>query len=388
MEFKIDKELFLANLQSLLGVIPTRTTYPILQNILVEVQPDRLFLSATDLDTYIQKELVVNERLAITTGGKIILPGRRLFEIIRELPENEISLSTTENNIMIASGRSRFKMPGLDPQEYPEAPQLPEDITFKLPMTTLFEGYENTAFAVSRDESRPAMCGIFLVIKDGELQMVATDGHRLALIKKSGDAAPYLKGLNIKSILSTKALRLLSINNDGGKGDRDEIEVSLDSAKVGFVLKNNKIISRLIEGPYPDYERVIPVGNPNILSVDREALTSGLRRVSLFAHPMTKAVKLSLAATSPGGSTQLRLYAATPEMGEATDSIDCNYKGEALEIGYNATYLLEISKHIETQNIVFELSTALAAGLIRPETQTAETAKSFLLMPVRLDWEK
>jgi DNA polymerase-3 subunit beta len=379
MEFKINKELFLSNLQSVLGIIPARTTYPILQNVLLEVEADRIFLSATDLDTYIQKELSASEYVAISKTGKIIMPGRRLFEIIREAPEDTIAFTSTENNILITSGRSRFTMPGLDPQEYPEAPQLPTETTFKIPMVTLLDGYDNTAFAVSRDESRPAMCGICLEIRNGELQMVATDGHRLALIKKSGDAAPYLGGLNIKSILSTKVLGLLSAKEFDGKGGSEVFEVSLDSSKVGFVFKNNKIISRLIEGPYPDYERVIPTGNPNILSVDREVLASALRRVSLFAHPMTKAVKFSLEPK------RIVLYAATPETGEATDSIDCSYQGEQLEIGYNAAYLIEVLKHIETAAVSFELSTALSAGLIRPDAQAGTSSKQFLLMPVRLD---
>lgn len=373
MQFKIKKELFLSHLQSLLGIIPARTTYPILQNILLDVQSNQLFLSATDLDTYFQKELPVSSDVTIQMEGKIILPGRRLFEIIREVPEDMISISTTDNNTLIASGRSRFTMPGLDPQEYPEAPQLPSETTFKIPITTLLDGYENTAFAVSRDESRPAMCGIFLEIKNSQLQMVATDGHRLALIKKSGDTAQYLGGLNVKSIISIKVLSLLS--NDGS----EILEVSLDSGKIGFVLKNNKIISRLIEGPYPDYERVIPTTNPNLLTVDRETLASALRRVSLFAHPMTKAVKFSLE------SQRIVLNAATPETGEATDSIDCSYNGDGIEIGYNAGYLLEVLKHIETPNVIFELSTALSAGLIRPEAKAEGLEKLFLLMPVRLD---
>lgn len=378
MQFKIDKELLLTNLQSLLGIIPARTTYPILQNILLEVQTDRLLVSATDLDTYIQKTLGLDATAAVEQTGRILLPARRLFEIIREVPEGTITISSSENITLITSGRSRFSMPGLDPLEYPEVPQLPTDTTFKLPMATLIDGYDNTSFAVSRDESRPAMCGIFFEIKNGELLMVATDGHRLALIKKTGTTAPYLGGLNIKSILSTKVLGLLAAK-DGDRENREEIEVSLDGSKVAFVFKNNKIISRLIEGPYPEYERVIPTGNPNILSLDREALASGLRRVALFSHPMTKAVKFGLEPQ------RVVLYAATPETGEATDSLDSTYQGERMEIGYNAGYLLEVLKHIESTSVIFELSTALSAGLIRSEANAQGTEKLFLLMPVRLD---
>ncbi|MEO0093623.1 MAG: DNA polymerase III subunit beta, partial [candidate division WOR-3 bacterium] len=332
MRCEIERAIFAESLNSVIGALPTRTTYPVLQNILLEVADQKLTLAATDLDSYIRKEIPLIAGSKIEPG-KVILPGRKLLETCREITADKLTLWTEENNIRLQSGPSDFLFAGLDPAEYPEPPAPPTGSTLRLPVDLLLNAYEATNFAVSYDEGRPAMCGLYWQVKPKEMTMVATDGYRLALVKKSGDFAG-----KVSAIIPPKVFNLLP-------RDEAEVLITLDQTKISFVFSHTTVISRLIEGPYPDYERVVPKEQPNLLRANREHLTAALRRTAIFAHPMGRLVTLELS------NQGLSLFAQAPEIGSATEKLACHYKGSDLKIGFNVNYLLEILRHIETEEV-------------------------------------
>ncbi len=367
MKFEVDREDFLKKLQPINSIVSARTAYPILQNILLEMKEDRLCISGNDLDSYIEKEIPLKGEV-----GKTILPGKKLMEIVKELSSETFILETTDEHTVITSEHSTFKIPRLDPSEYPEKPELPKDKEFELPLYKIIKSLETVSFATSKDVSRPAMGGIFWEMRKDGMRMVSTDGHRLAFIEKSGEMGEME---TFKAIISVKFHQLLP-----SSVEKEEVaKFYLDKTKIGFVFGDTTIISRLIEGPYPDYERVIPKENPNILTIAREAMIPALRRVSIFSDPYNHLVKFRMT------SGRLVLSSLTAEIGEAKEELPCSYKGEEMEIGYNSHYLLEIINHIESDEVVFELSTPTSAALIRPSITEEDEKRLFLLMPIRME---
>lgn len=366
MRCEIERAVFTENLTGVIGALPGRTTYPVLQNILIEVFDKKLSMAATDLDSYIRKEVPL---LAGSKAekGKVIMPGRKLMEACREISADKILLHTEENNIRLQSGASKFLFASLDPAEYPEPPTPPKGTELEFPLNTLIEVYETTNFAASHDESRPAMCGLYWDVKEKEAIMVATDGYRLAMVKKLGKFAG-----KFTSIIPPKVFTLFPQNEE-------KVLIIADQSKISFSFENTFVMSRLIEGPYPDYERVVPKGHPNLLRVDRETFTAALRRTSVFAHQIGRLVTLEISGK------ELKLFAQSPELGSVSENLECNYKGKDLKIGFNVNYLIEVLKHIDTDEVVMELSGPLNAGLVKPGAPIPETEKLFLLMPIHLD---
>jgi DNA polymerase-3 subunit beta len=344
-----------------------------LNNLLIATEPvsGSISISATDLEIYLKKESILPGLTKNLAAERVILPGRKLLELTREVQGDLIEISSSENRILIQAGPTRAVLSGLDPAEYPEPPEFPSQVSFKFSSSLLDELFESSVFAVSRDESRPAMCGVFWELKPGELRMVATDGYRLALVKRLGGPVPT-EAQPFKVIVPAKVFNHLP---DG----EQELAVSLDPQKIGFKFNQTTLIARLIEGPYPDYDRVIPAPSEKHLIVGTDSLAAGLRRVALFADTATRTIHFRLSNDS------LKLYAATPDLGEATEELSCSYSGDEMEIGYNASYLLDILRHIDSDEVVFELTTQRAAALIRPKTPKEGIEKLFLLMPIRLD---
>lgn len=365
MRCEIERETFTESLNGVIGALPIRTTFPVLQNVLIEVIPHKIILIATDLDCYIRKEINLQAETKVEIG-KIILPGHKLLETCRAINTEKILIMTDENNVRLQAGLGEFSFVSLDPAEYPELPEPPTGIRLEFPLATLFEFFQATNFAVSHEEARLAMCGLYWVVEEKELRMVATDGYRLALIKKPGN----FKG-KLSAIVPPKPFSLFPTNED-------KVVVIADQTKISFNFADTVIISRLIEGPYPNYDMVIPKNQPNILRANRAYLTDALRRAALFAHPIGRLVTLELA------KSRLKLFAQS-EIGSAVENIECDYKGSDLKIGFNVNYLLEVLQHIESEEVIFELAGPLNAGLIKPSKITDETEKLFLLMPIHLE---
>jgi len=367
MKFSVTKNEILRGLQTVLNVVPQRTTFPILSNVLVEARKEGLSLCATDLDISISTMVSAS----VSQHGAVTVPAKRVNEIARELPEGEIDVQEKEERVTISGGKSQFRLSGIPKSEFPELPTISKKNYMSVDSALLTRAVEKTAFAASMDEMRPVLSGVLWHIGKSDTRMVATDGHRLALYKMH-QRTVVDKDTEVN--VPPKALYMMTKVAQEG----DSVEVRFEEARVGFYVNSTEITARLVEGEFPDYEQVIPKDNSKLMRVNREELMSGLKRVSIFSNPNTHLTKLSLR------KGKLELYAETADIGEAKDELACDYDGDDLDIGYNASYLLEILKRLDTEDVGFALSTSLSAGLITPSEQREGEELLYLLMPIRL----
>ncbi len=360
----IGKEDFVGNLSGVVNILMAKTTYPVLQNVLLETVDKNLIIKATDLDSYVEKRIEIQGKIKL---GKVILPGKKLLDAVRELPTDKLTLSVKDNKVYIESEGSSSIFTSLDPSEYPEVPPVPKDTKIEFPQGMLEECFQATGFAVSREESRPAMCGVYLKITKSEIRMVATDGYRLAFVKKSGK---FDGGL--EAIVAPKVFNLFP-------EQENKITICADASRIGFIFANTTIISRLIEGPYPDYERIIPNKSTCQMTVKNDMFSGALRRAAVFAHPVGRLVALNLS------SKLCSVFAETADLGQSTQEFEAKYKGDDLKIGFNVSYLIEILHAISSEEAMMEFVNPLAAGVIKPALKDEGTDRLYLLMPIRLE---
>ena len=364
MRFEIGRQNFVDMLTAVTGSLPSRTTYPVLQNVMLDVVSGKVVLSGTDLDTFVRKTAEVTK----SEDGRAVVPGRKLLEICRELAGETVLVYTKNNNMHVEAGGARTYFAGLDAAEYPELPKVPEGPALEFPLATVFELLDDSSFAISRDESRPAMSGVNWEVGKASMKMVATDGHRLAYVNRKGKFP-----VTLKVVLSTKVLALLP-------RDAETVSVHSDPGRISFECKDTLVIGRPIDGPFPDYERVLPRKDyPSRAVVGREDFGAILRRASVFAHPVGRLVAFEF------GKDQVRVHAETPELGCFDEEISCQYTGEPVRIGFNSAYLSEILKHIKADQAAIELQSPVSAGLVKPFDKQTEYEQTFLLMPIRLD---
>jgi DNA polymerase-3 subunit beta len=361
MEFKIDRINFENMLNGIVKLIPPKSSHTVLQNVILEAMGNNLSIEGTDLDIFIKKTIGCE----IKKEGKALLPGKKLLEITREANVEQLSFKLKELNFQINAGNAQFNIPALDYQEFPETPKFPSKQWLKLSISELHEMVDSTIFMVSRDLSRRAMNGVLIQLKDSKLNMVTTDGARLALYRKelSGDAGEF--------IIPPKLFDLVDI-----KQVEELLEVFCEERMIGIKFANTSIIARLIEGPYPNYEAVIPKAFSGTCTIEKNILEGALKRVSLVSSPSTKSVKFDFSTENIG------LTASSPDFGEAKEPVLCHYEGEKMTIWYNAGFLLELIRHISTNEIVFQLTSSSTASLIRPKE---EDHLMYLLMPLRVD---
>jgi len=365
MRCQVDREVFAEILAAVAGAIPARTTYPVLQNILLEVTGGKFAVLATDADNTVRKEFALAGK---SEDGQVLVPGRKLLETVRELGVADAEFRASERNLRIETARSRVLMTGLDPAEYPEVPKLPEGAPIELSIAAVLDLFDNAGFAASKDEARPAMTGINWEIGKTEMRMVATDGHRLSFVQTKARQA-----VSAKVLIPPKPFGLLP---RGG----DTVQFYADPARVGLVTEDTVIISRQIEGPYPDYNRVIPKDKKlSRAVVEREPLTAALRRAAVFAHPVGRLAAFSF---SKG---KLNLHAETPDVGSSDEDLAVEYEGKEMRIGFNASYVMEALRHISSAKVQLEVQGPLAAAVLRPVDEEGGIEKTYLLMPIRLD---
>ena len=367
MKFSILQDKLFAGLQSLIGVVPTKSTFPVLANVLLEVQKDKLKLSATDLEIAAVTELEAQG----AQPGAITVPAKQLFEIVKQLPHLPVEVSVDDNKISIKCDKSKFSLIGISKEEFPKIPEIKKEKTFKLAAATFQNAVKKTLFAVSTDSSRPALCGVMFQVNGDKLKVVTTDGRRLALFESMITPVSQKSEL----LMPPKALNLVSrmLGSDQG-----EITVKFDESYSQFVFHNTQVFARHIEGPYPDYEKVIPWDNQKVLTVNTELFAAGVRRVSVFSDTFTSLIRLS------AKKDLMELSSRTADIGEAFESVQAKYGSDAMEIGYNATYLLEILKNVDSDESNMYLNTALSAGLVKPTKQSDDYTLVYLLMPIRL----
>ena len=369
MKFTIPKSRIFSAVQDVLNAVPTRTTLPVLSNMLLEVTDSKLKLAATDLDI----SMIITIPISTTQKGSITIPARTFAEILRELPESEIEINVTENRMELKVERGTYKISGIPTEEFPKLPAANLAKQIKIPGGDLAKMIRKTVFAVSTDETRPALNGVLWQTSTKSMQMVATDGHRLAKMSQKNNK---LKGLHEDIIIPPKVLVLLVKS----LGDEEkEIGVIFGENNIIFNLGDSILASRLIEGPYPNFEQVIPKDNDKKLVVNKELLESTVRRVSILSNTLTHQIKFSLKKDN------LELSSANFDLGgEAKETISCDYAAEPMDMGYNANYVLDVLKQIDGDEVIFELGTPVSAGMIYSSEKKEGEDCLYLLMPLRL----
>src|SRR6266481_2213409 len=330
MNLTISKEQIINGLQAVQNVVSTRTTLPILSNVLLRAEGDRLGFTATDLDVTITSAVEAK----VKKPGASTVPVKKLFGIVRELTNLEIDLQVDEKNVcQIQSGPSFYRINGLSADEFPPLPKFKEEKKVVLPQATVKGMMKKTSFAISTDESRYVLNGIFLSLKDHKLTMVATDGRRLALVDEDVDVSETSQG---EFIVPSKAVnelnRLLQ--------DKGEVEIRYAENQASFTLRDGKgssilIVTKLIEGNYPNYRQVIPAETKERVPLVREEFLHALRRAEIMTSEKSNSVKLSF------GKNKLEITANSPEVGEAKESLAINYKGPEMAIAFNPKYMID-----------------------------------------------
>lgn len=366
MKFSLPRSEFQQHLQTVVSAVPAKSTLPILSNLLISAADGKLTLIATDLDTSIR----TTGDAKVTSAGSITIPARKLADIVRELPNDEIKCSVSGTRVKLECGHGTFSIVGLEAEEYPQLPTTDDERKIIMPTDVLEKGFRRTSYSVSSDETRQMLCGVMVQVLAGEIVFVATDGHRLACARFKGD----YEALGRDMIIPPKALQQV-VRLAAGTVN---IGLRLSRNYATFDLGNTTVYSRLIDGNFPNYEMVIPKNNPKLVSVDREELISATRRVSVLADSVTHQIKLSVRPE------RLELSVYTADVGEGTEQVPISYSDEGLDIGYNSNYLLEILRSIDTKTVQLKLNTAVTAGIVEPEGMAEGEGLLCLIMPLRL----
>jgi len=350
MKFSTTKEVLLKGIQMVQAAINTKSTLPILSNILIEATTDHIILTTTDLDIGITTKIPLKTQLA----GSITIPAKKFSDIIKELPDNEtISISVKKNNLVnIECEKSAFKIMGLPKEEFPQLPELKNKDSITIEQKKLKKMVGLTSFAISHDESRYVLNGILFVIKPSYIKLVATDGRRLAVIEEKMQLP---KTMEKKLVVPTKAINEL----DHILQDTDEAKILFGENQVFFDIGPTRIVSRLIEGEFPNYEQVVPKEAKDKLLVSRERFLSAIKRVALFTNQDSAAVKIDLA------KDKVVISKSSPYLGEARVEVDADYKGKDISVGFNPDYLIDLLKNIDQETIGFELTDPEKPGAVR-----------------------
>ena len=370
MRFVVSSAQLLKNLQKISGVISSNTVLPILEDFLFDINNNTLQITATDLDTTMSVTMEVDSKEKF----KVAIPARILLDSLKALPEQPITIAVEEttNGIEITTDNGKYKLSGENSADFPKEPVAEGVDEVKLPASVLYKGVNKTLFAVSNDELRPAMTGVFFQLDDKGITFVATDAHKLVKFNRSD-----IQGGNASFIVPKKALNLLKSiipNND------TEVSVQFNKSNAFFVFDKIQLICRLIDAKYPDYNAVIPKENPNLLSVQKDDFYSSLRRTSIFSNKTTHQVVLKMAGAELTVSAQDLDFS-----NEASEKLTCEYLGNPMEIGFNAKFLLEMLSALDSSDINIELSTPNRASIIRPAEKEETEDLLMLVMPVMLN---
>ena len=367
MKATIERAVLLKSLGHVQSVVERRNTIPILSNVLLEAREDgSIRLMATDLDLQVDESVPAN----VTQPGAITVSAHTLFDIVRKLPEgSQVELTAAEGKMQVVAGRSRFNLSTLPRDDFPVIAEGDLPTRFELPAATLRQIIEKTRFAISTEETRYYLMGIFLHLVDDQLRAAATDGHRLARVTvPRPDGAEGMPDV----IVPRKAIAELYRLVEELEGT---VEISLSPTKIRFGLGSAILTSKLIDGTFPDYNRVIPTANDKLLKLDPKSFSAGVDRVSTIASEKTRAVKISL------DRDKVTLSVTSPENGLATEELAADYGADGLEIGFNARYLLDILGEIDGDTVEVHLADAAAPTLLR---ENDKSNALYVLMPMRV----
>jgi DNA polymerase III subunit beta len=369
MKFTITRQNLHQGLTAVSASLPARTTLPILSNVLIEASDDGILMSGTDLDTGVRLRIPAD----VKEPGSLTVPGRKLQEIVKELVDEPVDISTRGDQIELRCGRSHFKLNGLPAADFPALPDIEFEQGWTASGKDLLSLIRHTAFAVSTEESRPVLNGVLWELRDGEMRMVATNGHRLA--RMTIPAGPSLE-TTAQLIVPPSALQQVQRLFK----EEDVVRVARSGNHLGFSSDEIEVYTRLIEGTYPNYEQVIPKDNDRFAIVQRKPLESAIRRVAAVASDQTHRIRLRF----EDGKVEFNVL--TPDLGEAHDEIEVSFTGEPLTIGFNANYLLEVLRYVGTEEVRMGFKAPERAATAEPVAPEGEEAPDYLclVMPLRL----
>jgi len=369
MEFSVSKADLVKELGLCQGVVEKKTTIPILSNVLLEARGERIELTATDLEIGVRGSCPAK----VVGEGSVTVPAKKLLDYMRLLDEGDVAIRLQENYwVQIRAKRALTRMVGMSRESFPVLPQFPTLLT-QVPAGLLLDMIRKTVFAISSEESRYTLNGSLLLVRADALTMVATDGHRLAMVEN-----PYSTGLSseVRVLVPKKALseveRLLAEVAPDTK-----VDFGRDESHLFFRVDTRMLIARMLTGQFPNYEAVLPRENNRSVVLDRERLTAALRRVSQFADERSRAVRVQL------GPDEVKLSSSSSDTGESEESLETEYSAEPLQIGFNAQYLLDFLSAADSGPVRFEFKDEQSAGQLRPVGEDGGQYR-YVVMPMRI----
>lgn len=370
MKFIVSSSSLLKHLQQISGVINNNTVLPILEDFLFEIENKKLNIIATDLETVMRVQMDVESK----DNGRVCIPSKILLDSLKNISDQPLTFNIDKNYaIEITSDNGKYKVMGENPDNFPKEPSAEETTPFTMPSSALVTGISKTLFAVSTDDLRPAMTGVFFELDPKFIQFVATDAHRLVRYKRTDVACPEVHNF----IVPRKPLNLLkNVLPD----NEEELSVSYNSNHLFVTLGTTHLICRLIDARFPDYKVVIPIDNPYKLIVNKGVFQGALRRVSVFSNKSTNQVALTISGS------ELQMAAQDIDFSfEGNERMDCEYDGEDMQIAFNAKFLIEMLSATDTADVRVELSTSTKAGIIKPTEIGEDEDLLMLVMPLMLN---
>ncbi len=373
MKFTIEKDLFAKALQKIQGIVEKRNTMPILSNVLIEAYDDKLTFIATDLEVGMKSSYPAK----VTENGRITISAKKLYEIIREFPDETILFSTRDNNwVDISCGKAKFNIVGLSPDEFPFFPKVTENILFNLSSEKLGLMIELTSYAICHDETKYNLNGVYFKITRDEdatvLRLVATDGHRLCVADQKIEDSTAIELLDKGVIFPKKGIIELKKLCDEEQGD---ILLGFIDNSAAIIQGNTTVIMRLVDGEFPDYKRVVPIGNDRMITINRDKFIHSLKRMSILSNEKFKGIKFDI----ENGS--MEISSSNPELGEAREEIEVNYTGEKITTRFNARYLIDVLNVLPDDEIILQLKDEMSPAILKPANKDGFIS---VIMPMRL----
>ena len=373
MEISVSRQDLLRELTATQSVVERKTTIPILSNFLLEADGDRIVITATDLDQSIRTSCPAK----VKKPGSCTIPARKLYDYIRLLGDGDMSVKLLENHwVQIRAGRSNTRMVGMARANFPQVPEFPESSVTPIPAASLRNLIARTIFAISNEESRYTLNGALLIFKAESLAMVATDGHRLAHIEKTGENYPAVTGEK-KILVPRKALQ--ELQSLLANTDAESVDFADDDSTLFFRVGHRVLTSRRLTGQFPNYEAVMPRDNSKFVIVRSPDLSASIQRVAQFADERSGAIKMRIE------QNEVKISSSSAEAGESEDTIETPYSSDPIVVGFNSTYLIDFLRAIGNEGEVrLEFKDAQSAGQMRPEDGPDEYKYRYIIMPMRI----
>jgi DNA polymerase-3 subunit beta len=370
MELVVRKSDLLRELQLFQGIVERKNTIPILANVLMDAKGDEVTLLATDLEVGLRSKCAAT----IAKGGSATLPAKKFYEIVKSLPDTDIRIADDKNGVKIAADRFESRMQTLPREDFPSLPEPGGAATSALARSAVKEMVSKTAFAITGEDTRYFLNGALFVLRPGDMSLVATDGHRLALVNMTRDGGPKAAD-EVKAIFPKKTLgelaRLLM------EGDGEDVSYERGENHLFFHVGPRLLISRMIDGQFPAYERVIPKGNDKHIEFERDRLTNAVKRVQILSNERSRAVKIQI------DKGKVEITSSSPDIGEARETLPVDYSGSSMQICFNAQYVLDFLSAVTTDIVSLDLKDEVSQAVMKPVGAEGYDY-TYVIMPMRV----